>query len=40
MTAFEKIEGKIQSAEQLAGTLARWRAAGDIIVFTNGCFDL
>lgn len=40
MPAFEHIEQKIQTAEQLRATLAQWREAGDIIVFTNGCFDL
>ena len=40
MTRFERIEQKIQSPEQLAATLARWRAAGERVVFTNGCFDL
>ena len=40
MSRFSEIEQKIQSVEQLAATLARWRAAGDNIVFTNGCFDL
>jgi len=40
MAAFTKIESKIQTTEQLAATLAQWRAAGEKIVFTNGCFDL
>lgn len=40
MAFFSTIESKIQSSEQLVQTLAMWRAAGDKIVFTNGCFDL
>ena len=40
MTAFQHIEQKIQTAEQLQNTLANWRVAGEKIVFTNGCFDL
>ena len=40
MPAFADIESKIQTPEQLAVTLAQWRAAGEKIVFTNGCFDL
>ena len=31
---------KILAPEQLPATLDAWRAAGDKIVFTNGCFDL
>lgn len=31
---------KIQSREQLAATVADWRAQGRQVVFTNGCFDL
>ncbi len=40
MPAFSEIEAKIQSPEQLVGTLAEWRCRGEKIVFTNGCFDL
>jgi D-beta-D-heptose 7-phosphate kinase/D-beta-D-heptose 1-phosphate adenosyltransferase len=36
----EKISEKIKSAEALTEAVARWRAAGEVIVFTNGCFDL
>lgn len=32
--------GKIRTREQLIGELARHRAAGKRVVFTNGCFDL
>ncbi len=31
---------KILAEAQLPATLAAWRAAGERIVFTNGCFDL
>lgn len=31
---------KILTEAQLPATLAAWRAAGERIVFTNGCFDL
>lgn len=40
MTRFEHIEQKIQTWEQISATLSSWRAAGDRIVFTNGCFDI
>ncbi|AEU36090.1 bifunctional D-glycero-beta-D-manno-heptose-7-phosphate kinase/D-glycero-beta-D-manno-heptose 1-phosphate adenylyltransferase HldE [Granulicella mallensis] len=31
---------KILDGERLAQRIAEWRAAGETIVFTNGCFDL
>jgi D-beta-D-heptose 7-phosphate kinase/D-beta-D-heptose 1-phosphate adenosyltransferase len=31
---------KILDGERLARRIAEWRAAGETIVFTNGCFDL
>ncbi len=40
MSFFSDIETKIQSNDQITQTIARWRAEGDTIVFTNGCFDL
>lgn len=40
MTNFNQIQQKIHSPETLTNTLREWRAAGDLIVFTNGCFDL
>lgn len=40
MTNFSQIQQKIQDFETIAATLAQWRAAGQRIVFTNGCFDL
>lgn len=40
MPHFEQIHAKIKTPAQLAESIAVWRAAGDTIVFTNGCFDL
>ncbi len=40
MTHFSHIQQKIQTLKTLPQTLAKWRAAGQRIVFTNGCFDL
>ncbi len=40
MTNFNQIEQKIQTREAISNTLTQWRAAGQRIVFTNGCFDL
>ena len=40
MKQFEHIQQKIQSFETIAQTLAKWRAEGQRVVFTNGCFDL
>ncbi len=40
MTHFNHIHQKIQTFEEIEHTLAQWRAAGQRIVFTNGCFDL
>jgi len=40
VAAFELIEHKIQDFEQIQHTLAQWRAQGDVVVFTNGCFDI
>lgn len=37
---FEKIQSKIQDLPQLLETIVHWRAQGERIVFTNGCFDL
>ena len=33
-------EDKVVTREELQGRAALWRAAGERIVFTNGCFDL
>ncbi len=40
MSNLTQIEEKIQTREQIADTVARWQAAGERVVFTNGCFDL
>lgn len=40
MSVFNHIEQKIQTLEQLHKTVTGWRAAGERIVFTNGCFDI
>lgn len=40
MTFFSTIESKIQSWEAAAASCAAWRAAGEKVVFTNGCFDI
>ena len=40
MPSFSTIASKIQSAEQIGQTLARWRSKGEKVVFTNGCFDI
>jgi D-beta-D-heptose 7-phosphate kinase / D-beta-D-heptose 1-phosphate adenosyltransferase len=42
MTPSSGIRGdeKVLDGERLAKRVAEWRAAGETIVFTNGCFDL
>ncbi|MBN8685137.1 MAG: D-glycero-beta-D-manno-heptose 1-phosphate adenylyltransferase [Chitinophagales bacterium] len=40
MTNFQQIEAKIHTAASIQAQVNTWRAAGDRIVFTNGCFDL
>ncbi|HAD13374.1 MAG TPA: D-glycero-beta-D-manno-heptose 1-phosphate adenylyltransferase [Saprospirales bacterium] len=40
MPHINHIQHKIHTVESLPDTIAQWRAAGDRIVFTNGCFDL
>ncbi|MBK9338092.1 MAG: D-glycero-beta-D-manno-heptose 1-phosphate adenylyltransferase [Lewinellaceae bacterium] len=40
MSSFAHIQQKIRTAEQLREAVAGWRAAGERIVFTNGCFDI
>ncbi|NDC42963.1 MAG: hypothetical protein EBZ77_15670 [Chitinophagia bacterium] len=34
------INSKIHTRENMARTCHAWRAAGNKIVFTNGCFDI
>lgn len=38
--ALPRPESKIMSLGQLIGRVQEWRAAGLVVVFTNGCFDL
>ena len=33
-------KNKIFSREELSGILEKRKAAGDIVAFTNGCFDI
>jgi D-beta-D-heptose 7-phosphate kinase/D-beta-D-heptose 1-phosphate adenosyltransferase len=40
MEHFTHIRQKIQDTTAIAVTVAHWRAQGERIVFTNGCFDL
>ena len=35
-----KIHQKIQTFDQIEATVKQWQAAGETVVFTNGCFDL
>lgn len=40
MSTFQNITNKIQSWEAIQATVTAWRANEEIIVFTNGCFDI
>lgn len=40
MSNLEGINGKIYLLDDLKTQLKNWRVNGDIIVFTNGCFDI
>ncbi len=40
MTTFAHIHQKIKTDEQVRDAVSQWRAAGERIVFTNGCFDI
>ncbi len=37
---FDEIKSKVRDRAGVKQTAADWKAAGDKIVFTNGCFDL
>jgi len=37
---FKKIQAKIKSWETIQTSISEWKAAGEKIVFTNGCFDI
>ena len=40
MNNFEIIKAKIQDWQTIAQTAKNWKAKGEKIVFTNGCFDI
>lgn len=40
MTTFQHLQSKIQDWQQIAQTVANWKAQGQKVVFTNGCFDI
>lgn len=40
MTALEKIESKIVSKQKARNIRTDWKRHHDVVVFTNGCFDL
>lgn len=40
MKIFERIAQKIRTRESAAEVVKKWHAAGETVVFTNGCFDL
>ena len=37
---WQSIQNKIQSFSQIEATSKSWKAAGEKIIFTNGCFDM
>lgn len=40
MAALDTIKHKIRSRENLVQQVRIWQAAGETVVFTNGCFDI
>ena len=40
MNHFSALSSKLLTDNTLADTVGQWRAAGETIVFTNGCFDI
>ncbi len=40
MTELERIKHKIHSFASIQSSIKAWKNDGDIIVFTNGCFDI
>lgn len=40
MTKFLQLQQKIKSSAAIRDIVAQWRASGERIVFTNGCFDI
>lgn len=40
MNHFSALSSKLLTGKALTDTIDQWRAAGETIVFTNGCFDI
>ena len=40
MNHFSALSSKLLTGKALTDTIGQWRAAGETIVFTNGCFDI
>lgn len=40
MSRLSEIRNAIQDSESAKETVAGWKAAGETVVFTNGCFDI
>ncbi len=40
MKSENRLHQKIYKAEEIAEVVKRWKDNGDVIVFTNGCFDI
>lgn len=40
MSTNDRIKSKIQDWESIRRTVVGWQAAGECVVFTNGCFDI
>jgi D-beta-D-heptose 7-phosphate kinase/D-beta-D-heptose 1-phosphate adenosyltransferase len=40
MTNFDRIQQKIHTRASIHEQVKAWHAAGETVVFTNGCFDL
>lgn len=40
MSRLSEIRSAIQDSESAKETVANWKAAGETVVFTNGCFDI
>lgn len=40
MSKFQTIQNKVQSLEESAKLIQKWKKEGQKVVFTNGCFDI
>lgn len=40
MTRLKELQNKIVDLDEAKKRIAEWKAAGDKVVFTNGCFDI